>query len=548
MRLAHYDRLPKKIQAVALPTPENLETMQSSMAGDARVVRAWIAKKAHRSRMVARCSLLLAALTHACGGSGSDTTEPPPPPPPPAVDHSAVKIIAGGAQTDTILTVLSQPLVVEVLDSAGARTPGHLVRFTPVVVENLTVSVSPLDPQSFGNLANSFTDQQGRAQSFVKLGYYAGTVRLAVAVPEFHWVDTVSFTVTHGAPSRITISPRDTAIAPGGSYSLKVVEITDQGNNPISGLVPTFSATAVNVTSSGQVTVPSTTPLRAKIVVSYQQAADSAKVSVYPRIPMVVAHHNVAENAGDVPGASVVRIDSDGTGSAELVRTADWSLSPSAVAATPSVVYYRGGQSSNGKVWVVEPSSAPRVLLPGETRPEAWPRLSADGAWVYFVRDMQSVWRVKLDGTGLDSLTSFTSVRDYAAPAISPDGRSVAIEDGNALEIVDVATKARRTLAVSCAYPSYSPDGAYFACTQNNLSSESTVSVMRTDGTDRRVVITFGAYEGPDGFSSVDWTPDGKWLLVTMNVGFALLVELSTGERLPLLALPSALFQAMFVR
>jgi hypothetical protein len=33
-----------------------------------------------------------------------------------------------------------------------------------------------------------------------------------------------------------------------------------------------------------------------------------------------------------------------------------------------------------------------------------------------------------------------------------------------------------------------------------------------------------------------------------MNVGFALLVEVSTGERLPLLALPSALFQAMFVR
>jgi hypothetical protein len=158
---------------------------------------------------------------------------------------------------------------------------------------------------------------------------------------------------------------------------------------------------------------------------------------------------------------------------------------------------------------------------------------------VYFARDDKSLWRVKLDGTGLDSLTSYSTSRSYKAPTVSPDGRSVAVEDGDGLQIVDVATKAKRTVAVPCAYPSYSPDGSYFACTLNNLSSESNVSVMRTDGSGRRVLATFSPYDGPDGFSGVDWTPDGKWLLVTKNVGYAVLIEVSTGELLPLLALPT---------
>jgi hypothetical protein len=498
------------------------------------------------ARRGASCTLLFAALTYACSGGGSNTaTQPLPTPPaspapqtPLPVNLSAVRVLAGAGQTDTILTVLPQALLVEIHDSTGALAAGRTVRFTPV----FNVRVSPLGQQSFGDLATSVTDAQGLAKSLVKLGLTAGAARLAVAVPALGAVDTVSFTVTRGAPAKFTISPRDTAIPPGGSYTLKVLAISDQGNNPIPGLVPTFSATGVSVASSGQVTVPSTTPLRAKIVVSYQQASDSAKVSVYPRIPMVIARHDMA-SASTGPGSTVVLINSDGTGSTDLARTTDVSLSPSSVAATSSVVYYRGDPSSNSKVWVVQPTAAPRVLLPGQTRPESWPRLSPDGTWVYFVRDMKSLWRVKLDGTGLDSLTSFTVSNLYEAPAISPDGRSVAIEDGNGLQIVDVATKAKSTLPVTCAHPAYSPDGAYFACTTSN-----NVSIVRTDGTGRRVVATFPAYQGPDGFSGVDWTPDGKWLLVMIEYDDAVLVDVSTGTVLPLRALPNVYFQPLFVR
>jgi Tol biopolymer transport system component len=393
------------------------------------------------------------------------------------------------------------------------------------------VYVSPLDAQNFGTFASDVADAQGRAKTIVKMWNVAGTAKLAVAVPELGVTDTVSFTVKPGAPAMFTIAPRDTSIPPGASYTLKVAT-TDRFSNSISTAVPTFSATGVTVTSAGLVTATTTTA-RARIVVSYQGLSDSASVSVIPRLPMVINRNH-----------AVVLINSDGTGATALATSQDYSLSPSSVTATPSVVYYQGDPGYSGKVWVVQPNGSPQVLLPGVTRPEGWPRLSPDGTWVYFIRDYASLWRVHLDGTGLDSLTSFTEARIYAAPTISPDGRSVAIEDGTGLRIVDVATKTSRTLSVTCGFPRYSPDGAFFVC-----STPTDVSVMRTDGTGRRVVASFPSFQGPDDLSGVDWTPDGKWLLVTTQYYGAQLIEVSTGAALPLSGLPNgSFFQASFVR
>ena len=81
----------------------------------------------------------------------------------------------------------------------------------------------------------------------------------------------------------------------------------------------------------------------------------------------------------------------------------------------------------------------------------------------------------------------------------------------------------------------------------NDVSAQNTVSVMRTDGTGRRTVATFPPYDGPDGFSSLDWTPDGEWLLVTLFGEYAVLVQVSSGTVLPRRALPNAISQVLFV-
>jgi len=474
------------------------------------------------------CCLLLSALTYACGGGSDSSTNP-------LSGGHGVRVVAGGGQSDTIHAVLGQALVVEIHDSTGARARGALVDFSPVVGPSGSpgVLVAPPGQQEFSISAGAITDAQGQAKIIVKLGTATGTARLEVANFGLGAVDTVTFTVKPGRPAKLTISPRDTSIAPSTGYTLRAA-VADQFSNPIAGLVPTFSANGVSVTPAGQITAPSSTG-RGRVFLSYKQLSDSAFVSVVPRLPMVI-------NRSSGAGGAVLLINSDGSGATTLVANTDNSLAPSSVAATPSVVFYRGDPASNGRVWVVEPNGSPRLLVPGETRAEAWPRLSHDGTWVYFVRDSRTLWRIHLDGSGLDSITSFSAPRIYRAPTIAPDGSTVAIEDGIGLQIVDLATKASRFLSVACAGPGYSPDGALFACFTPGY-----ISVVRTDGTGQRILASFAGLGAPDELSGLDWSPDGNWIVGVLG-GKSVLIGVSDGTVLPLSGLGPDALQGSFVK
>jgi WD40 repeat protein len=480
------------------------------------------------SLRILRSSLLVAALAYGCGG-GSDTPTTP--------GDRAIRVVAGAGQTDTINAALAQAVVVEVRNGSSRVATGVTVRFKGIVAQPLnlpSVFVSPISQQGFSDSASDVTDAQGRAKTLVHLGISIGTALLEVSVPELGLVDSVSFTIKPGAPSSLGVSPGDTSIAPGGSYQLRVA-LADMFRHPLSDITPSFSATGVTVSPTGQVTAPNAMT-RGRIVVSVGELRYNVGVSVVPKLPMVVNRGN-----------SVVLINADGTGATTLATSTNVAiaLGPSSVAATPSVAYHEGGPCCDGSVWVVQPGIAPRLLLSGTTRPAGWARLSPDGLWVYFVRDMQSLWRAHLDGTGLDSLASFSWSSANAAPTISPDGGHVAIEDGNGVKIVDVTTRTSRTLSVTCPSPRYSPDGAFFACLGANA-----VFIVRIDGTGQRQVADL--FNGdPDEISGVDWSPDGQWLLATTTYQGAVLVELSSGTVLPLTGLGSDLSQvreASFVR
>jgi hypothetical protein len=481
------------------------------------------------SRVIASCVVLLAALTYACSGGGSDTPTQPAPP----VDRTPIRIIAGDGQTDTVGAVLAQELVAEIHDTAGKVFAGSTVRFTSIAAPN-DLFVSPANVRAFSTVVNVVADAQGRAKALVALGATVGTVKLEVAVPTLGATDTVTYTVKAGAPAKFTISPRDTVIQPGTSYTLKV-QTTDRYSNPISSAAPTLSATGVTVSPAGQVSATSVTA-RARIAVSYQGLSDSASVSVVPKFPMVVNRNN-----------SVVLINTDGTGETTLAvsPSVDFLLSPSSVPATPSVVFHQRNSVGSRELWVAQPGVPPRLLLRGTTGQVEWPRLSPDGTWVYFVNSSQSLWRVHLDGTGLDSLTEFVGALYNGPPSISPDGGSVAVQDGNGIKIFDVATRTSTTVPVTCKAPRYSPDGAFFACL-----GTFDVSIVRTDGTGKRVVADLFSAD-PDDVSPVDWSPDGKWLLATTVYQGAVLVEVSSGAVLSLarvLGTPPQVREASFVR
>jgi len=479
-------------------------------------------------------TLVATALTYACGADRVSNLLPPPTPIP--------TTITGGGQTDTVGVIFAQPLALELRDSTGKVIAGATVTFTSIDGPD-SLLVSPVSPQNFWGVATDVTDAQGRVRVLVKTGTKAGTARVVIAVPALGFADTVAFTVKAGATAKFTISPRDTSIALGTSFTLKA-QPTDRYGNPITSAVPTFSATGVTVSSAGLVTGASATA-QARVVVSSQGASDSTTVSVVPKFPMVINRNN-----------SVVLINSDGTGATTLATSTDiiGSLTPSSVPTTTSVVYTDNQACCYGKVWVVQPNGTPQKLLPAPgARPEGWARLSPDGTWVYFERDWKSLWRAHLDGTGLDSLTSFSPARYYSAPTISPGGGSVAIEDGtNTLKIFDVATRASSTVSVACGSPRYSPDGAYFACLR-----QFEISIVRTDGTGQRIVADMSSAnwrlfdQNVDDRSGVDWSPDGKWLLVTTVYEGAVLIEVSSGALLPLRGVGadiSQAFQASFVR
>ncbi|HEX7980790.1 MAG TPA: hypothetical protein VF461_19450 [Gemmatimonadaceae bacterium] len=492
-----------------------------------------IAPRRRVARCLSGCTALVAALAYACGGERVSFTDPPS-------RGFPILIISGWAQADTVGARPLQPLVVEIRDSTFRLAVGKTVQFRSIVAADPgsqpLVLVAPLVQPFYSGLASDVTDSLGRAKTLVGNAYLPGTALLEVSVPELGVADTLSFTITHASPARLSIAPADTSIAAGGTYQLRAA-VTDQYYNPISGLTPSFSATGVTVSPTGQVTAPNAIG-RGRITVSYAALSDTAGVSMVPRYPMVL-----------VRGGKVELINSDGSGSATLAATPWASLSPSAVPATSTVVFHEGCPCSDAKVWVVQPGGMPQRLLSGATSADAWPRLSPDGVWVYFVRSSTTLWRVKLDGTGLDSLASFTqpllnSVQGYyRAPTISPDGRSVAIEDGTGVQIIDVTTKATRTLPVTCGYPRYSPDGAFFAC-----ASPTDVSIVGTDGTGQRVVAQFQGDNGPDTYSGVDWSPDGKWLVMMPRMWPAVLVEVSSGTKIPLTGLGGQYFQPSFVR
>ena len=470
-----------------------------------------------RVRRSVVCSLL-ACVALSCGDASKVPTE---------VDRTLLRVVSGADQTDTALAVL-QPLVVEVRDSTGRLAPGQAVRFKPIALtpnsREAFVYVSAVDSMNFGFELWSQTDARGRVKMFVQLGFIAGTAPLQLSVPSLGVADTIEFTVRAGEPAYLTVTPADTMVSANATYTIRST-VTDKSGNLILGAAPTFSATGVSVSSSGQVTTGSSFG-RGTTVARYGTMTETSAAWVQERLT-VVGNQN----------GQLVSLNTDGTSRVVLDVTSDFSLSPHAVKTSTSIVYFRGDSYFNSKVWVVQPGGTPRQLLPGAPGFEAWPRLSPDGVWVYFVRNNNTLWRAHLDGSSLDSLGKVnTSSVIYRAPTISPDGGTVAVQEGVGVKFINVATKASTIMTKECRHPRYSPDGKSFVCWNS-----SGVVVMNTDGTGTRTVAPPFSGGPGEANSAPDWTPDGKWIVTGVS---AAVVNVATGASVPV-SLPP---QASFVR
>jgi len=195
--------------------------------------------------------------------------------------------------------------------------------------------------------------------------------------------------------------------------------------------------------------------------------------------------------------------------------------------------------------------SGERLLLPAANVRDYDASFSPDGQWIVFTSERDGegdgqadIYRVRPDGSGLERLTSDTSMED--AGALSPDGTKLAYVStkGGArtanIWVMDLKTRQARNLTGSTDTappalmnghfrPAWSPDGQWIAFSSDRgekwVGAESgagaghshptSLYVMRADGSGlRRVTNKPGtAYGGPK------WSADGRKLIAyTLSV------------------------------
>jgi dipeptidyl aminopeptidase/acylaminoacyl peptidase len=146
-----------------------------------------------------------------------------------------------------------------------------------------------------------------------------------------------------------------------------------------------------------------------------------------------------------------------------------------------------------------------------------WARWTRTNDWIYFSGSL-GLMRVRPDGTLPQEIASFGT---YPDP--SPNGTRLAWGDGNSLYVMDLTAPALTSPIATGAVPRWSPDGSLLA-----FVGQGQLRIARPDGTNLRVLTPNGADE-----RSLDWTPDGEWILVSF-VGVPTLVKADGTDRISL--------------
>ena len=131
---------------------------------------------------------------------------------------------SGNDQSDTIETVLAQPLVVRLSRvPSGQSVANQEVQFASIPFDGSAYRAFMLPPGATYRQASATatTNASGVAQMTIVLGVSTGIGRIVVSVPAFGYADTAQFTVSAGHAVTLRALPFDTAAFVGNAVALE---------------------------------------------------------------------------------------------------------------------------------------------------------------------------------------------------------------------------------------------------------------------------------------------------------------------------------------
>jgi hypothetical protein len=442
--------------------------------------------------------------------------------------RSGIQIVSPAPAADTIGARLSQHLIVEVRDSAGALIPGVSVVFQAeyadvggisrptLLLEHPSMSVPRMT-------ITATTDGAGRAAVAVQLGGVSGTVSLGITVPTFGFAAEAPFTVLPGTTVNMTVLPADTAVTVGGSYALRA-GMRDRMGNLTQTAAPTYSSNSTAASVSG-VSVAGNLPGRATFTATAGALSTTFSVSVVPTGTLLAT-------ASD----GVYLFDLDGSGFRRVIehqgaRSVRWKHDGQ------SFLYSVGLSSA----YVGTPDGGRRRLIPDGSpfQAELWVHPSRDGAWVYFggysgPEFRGHPYRVRPDGSALQLIPGYTPspTVDEGHPSPSPDGNRIVFFRGGSgseiLRVLDMTSGEYIVDRVNGHAPAWSHGDSIAYLDTRGATSGPLMLMDSRDGSRR--VLSPTRY----GFG-IDWSPDDRWIVGRNAViGRLELIEVATGLQLPL--------------
>jgi len=457
-------------------------------------------------------------------------------------------IAAGGGGRDTVLARLATPLVVQYRDASGRARSGVTVRiecvsvgaYGPRVILGLGENAEPS-----GSVVTDTTDAEGQVTGRVGFGQSAGVGWVRATAPALGLSDSTSYVVLPGTVARLTLAPADTAVYVARTVTLRGRTFDKWGNERQDALEWSATAEIVEMGASGQ--IRGLRIGRAMARASLGAMSDSVGVSVVPSGVIAAMFFPIA--VGDAQ--YFVMFNTDGTGMRRIDVGADcahglqWSPTGDRLLfgrnPLPGICFTQRLYTATlaGTVAKIRPDTAP---LAGEF----WPRMTADGQWVYFSgrpgHQNGEIWRVRANGADPERVGPAADFYDLDQhPSPSPTGAEVvyastrAPDWGIELRVINTTTRLIRDLGITGMSPSWSPQGGLIVFLRNDR-----YYVVGTDGSGERGLVDSRYSAGmPDPAS---WSPDGRWIVVVTPdaggyaplYGKLALVEVETGLILPL--------------